>query len=344
MDLNEFFPRKTAKMWIVVALLLLPLILKLIDSFLTNPCLFSSLEQTFFPGSYGSIRYVLSAMMQSVASILALILTVPLILLQSTYKHAKIIEFFLKRREIGQVLLFASSVVVLSALVLSNIKDGEDLAGMVYFLAFYSVYLFVFLFPLIYYYWKFCARCFSSGGLLEIIGEERSQKKETLLGIIEVLFEVLKKAVGEGNMNSIEKGCNNIENIFNQIYLESTTEDRESIFRNLRDVAGKSIESGPGTLRPFTDLFVNFMKVGARQNEELTYFEKIFEFVEPIIVEAVGPEQSEALDNYRGQLDGLERLIEEIQPHNAADYAVIIGDHWNRIVLASLNKVLGGST
>lgn len=326
---------------------MIPLIVKLIDLFLANSCLINTIEQTFlpyFPGDYNSIRYALSAIIQSVAAILALILTISLILLQSMYKHAKIIEFFLKRREIWQLFLFTSFVIIISAAVLSNIRSGSNLTGMAYFLAIYSVFLFMFLFLFIYFYWRFCARFYNSKGLLEIIEEEKSQKKETLLGIVEVLFEVLKKAIDEGSISSVRKGCNNVRKFFEQIYSESTAEDRESIFKGLQDVAKKSIEYGPGTLKPFTDLFVDFMKHGVKQNEEFPYFERIFEFVEPIIVEAVGPVQSEALDNYREQLDGLEDLIERVQPPKAADYSVIIGNHWNRIVLKSLDRALGGLT
>lgn len=347
MDFIKSCSRKSMIMWIVLILVMLPWILKLMNPLMGNSCMNSTLKQilsSYLPGNYNSIRYLLSAIIQSAAAILALILTLPLILLQSMYKHARITEFFVRRKEIWLFLLFASYLIIVSTITLSMITDKSDLTGIIYFLAHYSILLFALLFLCIYAYWRFCAGFFSSKGALDIIEEVRSHDRDALLEIMEVLLEVLKKAIDEGSIRSINRGCDGIRNILEQEYPKFEIEDRESILRGLKDVAGKSIESGPETLKPFTNIFVDFMRLGVVHNEELSHFERIFEFVEPVIVESVGMEQVEALDNYRLQLDGLRNFIIGIQGPIAADYIVAIENHWNRIVIASLDRVLGGMT
>jgi len=358
MILFKLLSKKTIKTGIMIFLVLVFLIaickgrVTLIDRIMDKYEIFNVIQQRIssaFPGDHNSVRYLLGAIISSVATILTLILTIPLILLQSIYKHAKITEFFLRRIEIIQLLSFMFFVIIVSSLVLlkiddsnSSIESGTNLTGTVYFLAFYSTLLFIFLFPLIYDYWRFCARFLNSRGLLGIIREERPRRVESHLKNLGIVFEVLKKSLDEGNIEAIREGCDYIRDIFVQLYQQFTDENRGFIFKNLRDVAKKSIESGPEILGPFMNLFVRFMTQGFEQNEHLPYFEKILQLAEPIVVEALRPGYEEAIDDYFRRLMRFELSIRRTHDFDAALACIhVLRNHQMRIISEWRSRFLG---
>lgn len=320
---------------------------------ITDSCsIFNDIKQivsSAFPGDHNSVRYLSGAVISSVATILTLILTIPLILLQSIYRHAKITEFFLRRVEIKQLLAFMILVIVLSSVVLFAIDDSDssmgnasNLTGTVYLLAFYSVLLFVFLLLFICDYWWFCARFLNSKGLLGIIKEERPRKIESHLKILRIVFEVLKKALDEGNIETLKEGCCYTENIFIQLYEQLTEENREFIFKSIRDIAKKSSESGPETLKPFMKLFACFMVHGLERNEDTPYFKRILQFVEPVIFEIAGPGYEEVIDDYFRRLMRFELSLRRVRNLDEASACIsIIRNHQMRIVSEWRNRTLG---
>lgn len=214
---------KVMKTLTVISLSIIPFIIILVDWIVGNSRVISVIEWIFspyFPGDYNSTRYALSAIIQSVATILTLVFTISLISLQLVYKHARITRLFLGRRETKLLLFFMFLVIIFSTLVLSSIENESNLTGTCYFFAVYSIFLFIFPLPLfIYDYWRFCGKFFNSRDLLRIIREEESQD-------IGILSEILKKAQEEDNIDAVKDVLCYFEHIYEQIYSEHLNNQR----------------------------------------------------------------------------------------------------------------------
>lgn len=121
-------------------------------------------------------------------------------------------------------------------------------------------------------------------------------------------------------MKSIEKGCNYTKTIFERAYSESPS-TIEFLLKNFRDVAKRSVEYGPETMRPFIDSFVYFMEFDVKS--ETTYLGEIFESIKPIIIKSVQLDQVEAVNSYLDRLSSLEISIKENKNFLAAKIYVI---------------------
>lgn len=220
-----------------------------------------------------SARYLLSAIIQSVAAILTLIFTISLILLQMLYKQPKITRFFLKSGEMELFLIYSFSVIAVSVFTLSNIRDNLPLATLTYSLFLLSILLFIFIPLFIRRYWIFCAKFLDSENLLDIIKEKERKASQQM----EMTSAIMDKALEEGNAKAIEKGCAYTRVIFEQAYTDSSFSTLEFILKNLKDLAKKSTKYGPETLEPFLNLFSDLMRFDLQKKAAYPYLRKIFD-------------------------------------------------------------------
>ena len=281
-----------------------------------------------------SARYLLSAIIQSVATVLTLIFTITLILLQLIYRHSRITGLFLKMRETQLLLLIMFLTILFSVLAISSIEGESPLESKSYVLFLSSVFFFIFLLPFIYSYFILCVKFLDSSSLLRMI------KNRKYLDM-EMISEIIGKSLDEGNMKAIEEGCFYLEDIFEGAYAKSLSSDVEFMLKNLTIIVKKSAEYGPETMKPFMTLYVNLMKLDL---QDLAYpfasrgfLQKVFESVKPIIVVAIQSNKEEAIDGFFEQLSTFEELIKD---NNNFRIAVIYCDSLRK----TFQELLQGKT
>lgn len=219
-----------------------------------------------------SARYLLSAIIQSVATILTLIFTISLIILQLLYRQPRITRLFITSKEMKFLLIYSFSTIVVSVFALSSIRGPSLLDTIDYLLFLASIGLFISIPIPIWIYWIFCADFLNPETLMDIV-----MKKETGVSQqLEAISAIMDKALEEGNMKAIEKGCAQTRVIFELAYDGNSFSTQELILKNLGDLARKSIKYGPETLEPFLSLFSSLMEFDAQKKTAYPHLRRTF--------------------------------------------------------------------
>lgn len=121
-------------------------------------------------------------------------------------------------------------------------------------------------------------------------------------------------------MKSIKKGCEYTKTIFEKAYNESPS-GIEFLLKNFGDIAKRSVEYGPETMRPFVDSFFHFMEFDI--GNESKYLDRILESVRPVVQKTMYLKQMEALQHYLRRLSDLGKPIREKQNYRSAEIYII---------------------
>jgi hypothetical protein len=142
-----------------------------------------------------------------------------------------------------------------------------------YLLFLTSIGLFISIPIPIWIYWIFCAQFLNPETLMDIV-----MKKETGVSQrLEAISAIMDKALEEGNMKAIEKGCAQTRVIFELAYDGNSFSTLELVLKNLGDLARKSIKYGPETLEPFLNLFSSLMEFDAQKKTAHPHLRRIFD-------------------------------------------------------------------